>query len=51
MRNREASVGIEPDDAAAEWLAKHDPPPPPKAPKSAKKSATLHRFRQRKDPA
>jgi hypothetical protein len=49
MRKREASVGLEPDDAAAEWLAEHDPPPPPKTPKSAKKSVTLHRFKQHKD--
>jgi hypothetical protein len=48
MRNREASVGLEPDDAAAEWLANHDPPPQPETPKSAKKSVTLHRFKQRK---
>jgi hypothetical protein len=51
MHEREASVGLEPDDAAAEWLAAHDPPPPPKTPKSAKKSVTLHRFKQRKDRA
>jgi hypothetical protein len=51
MRDREANVGLEPDDAAAAWLAKHDPPPPPKTPKSVKKSVTLHRFRQRKDRA
>jgi hypothetical protein len=51
MRKREASVGLEPDDAAAGWLAEHDPPPAPKAPKSAKKSVTLHRFKQRKDRA
>jgi hypothetical protein len=48
MRKREASVGLEPDDAAADWLAKNDPPPAPKAPKSVKKSVTLHRFRQRR---
>ncbi len=47
MRKREASVGLEPDDAAAEWLTEHDPPPAPKVPKSVKKSVTLHRFRQR----
>ena len=51
MRDREASVGLEPDDPAAGWLAAHDPPAPPKTPKSAKKSVTLHRFRQRKDRA
>jgi hypothetical protein len=50
MRDREASVGLEPDDPAAEWLAQHDPPPAPKTPKSAKKSVTLHRFRQRQAP-
>ena len=50
MRQREAWVGLEPDDAAAEWLAQHDPPPAPKTPKSAKKSVTLHRFRQRQAP-
>jgi hypothetical protein len=49
MRKREASVGLEPDDPAAQWLAEHDPPPPPKTPKSAKKSATLHRYKQRRD--
>lgn len=47
MRKREASVGLEPDDAAAEWLTEHDPPPTPKVPKSVKKSVSLHRFRQR----
>jgi len=50
MREREASAGLEPDDAAAEWLSEHDPPPPAKAPKSAKKSVTLHRFRRRQGP-
>jgi hypothetical protein len=49
MRDREVSVGLEPGDAAGEWLADHDPPPAPKVPKSAKKSVTLHRFRQRRD--
>ena len=49
MRKREASVGLEPDDSAAEWLAEHDPPAPPKTPKSAKKSVTLHRFKQQRD--
>lgn len=49
MREREASVGLEPDDSAAQWLAEHDPPPAPKTPKSAKKSVTLHRFKQQRD--
>jgi hypothetical protein len=51
MRTREASVGLEPGDAASEWLSEHDPPPPPKTPKSAKKSVTLHKFKQRRDDA
>jgi len=51
MREREGSVGVDQDDEAARWLAEHDPPPPPPAPKSAKKSVTLHRFRQRRDRA
>jgi hypothetical protein len=51
MRDREAAVGLEPDDDAARWLAEHDPPTPPKAPKSAKKSVSLHRFKQRQDRA
>jgi hypothetical protein len=49
MREREAAVGPDAENAAAEWLSAHDPKPPPPAPKSAKKSVTLHRFRQRQD--
>jgi hypothetical protein len=51
MREREASLGVDPDDDAARWLAEHDAPPPPTPPKAAKKSVTLHRFRQRRDRA
>jgi len=51
MREREASVGVDAEDEAARWLAENDRPAPPKPPKSAKKSVTLHRFRQRGDRA
>jgi hypothetical protein len=51
MREREASLGIDADDDAGRWLAEHDAPPPPSTPKAAKKSVTLHRFRQRPDRA
>jgi hypothetical protein len=48
MREREARVGLDPDDDAAQWLAEQDPPPPPDAPKAARKSKLLHQFRNRK---
>ena len=48
MREREASVGLEAEDEAAKWLAENDPPAPPKLPKAAKKSVSLHRFKQRR---
>jgi hypothetical protein len=44
---RERMHGIDPEDQAGRWLAAHDPKPPPKASKSAFKSKTLHRWRQR----
>jgi hypothetical protein len=44
---RERTLGIDPDDEAAHWLAEHDPEPKPETPKSARKSKTLHRWRQR----
>ena len=43
---RERAVGLEPDDAAARWLEDNDPKPVPAAPKAAKKSKAVHRFRQ-----
>jgi len=48
MREREASVGLDPEDAAAQWLAEHDPPAPPDESKSAHKSKLLHQFRNRR---
>lgn len=51
MREREASVGLDTEDEAARWLAEHDAPEPPGTPKAAKKSVTLHRFRQQRDRA
>ena len=46
MREREQSVGLEPDDAAAKWLEENAPEQVPPPSKSAKKSKTLHRWRQ-----
>lgn len=46
MREREATAGLDLEDEAARWLAAHDAPPP-EAPKAAKKSKLLHRFRAR----
>jgi hypothetical protein len=45
---RERSVGLDPDDEAARWLAEHDPPPPPPEPKAGRKSKALHRWRQQR---
>ena len=52
LGDRERAAGLEQDDAAAQWLEEHDPPPkppPPKAapPKAAGKSKLLHQWRQR----
>jgi hypothetical protein len=48
MREREASVGLDGDDAAARWLAEHEPPPAADEPKAARKSKLLHQFRKRR---
>jgi hypothetical protein len=48
MREREAAAGLEPDDAAAQWLAEHDPPPATDEPKAVRKSKLLHQFRNRR---
>jgi hypothetical protein len=47
LADRERAVGLEPDDAAAQWLQQNDAPPLPELPKSATKSKELHRWRQR----
>jgi len=48
MREREASVGLDPHDDAAQWLAQHDPSPATDEPKAARKSKLLHQFRNRR---
>jgi hypothetical protein len=45
---REREAGLDPEDAAARWLAEHDPNPEPATPKAAGKSKELHRWRQRR---
>jgi hypothetical protein len=47
MREREANVGLDPEDEAARWLAEHAPKPPADEPKAARKSKLLHQFRNR----
>jgi hypothetical protein len=46
MRERERSVGLEPDDPAAQWLEENAPKEPFQAPKAAKKSTLLHQWKQ-----
>ena len=43
---RERTVGLDPEDEAAQWLEEHDPKPAPAPPKSLGKSKELHRWRQ-----
>ena len=46
LSERERATGLDPDDAAAQWLGEHDEQPPPPAPKRATKSKALHQWRQ-----
>jgi hypothetical protein len=48
MREREANVGLDPEDEAARWLAEHAPKPPADESKAARKSKLLHQFRNRR---
>jgi hypothetical protein len=46
LSERERTTGLDPDDAAAQWLGEHDQQPPPTAPKRATKSKALHQWRR-----
>jgi thioesterase domain-containing protein len=48
MRAREAAVGLDSDDEAAQWLATNDAPPPAASPKSLAKNKLLHQWRRRR---
>lgn len=47
LSERERTVGLDPEDDAARWLAEHDPPPSPRVPKRSVKNKTLHRWKRR----
>ena len=47
MAERERTVGLDPDDDAAQWLAEHAPEPEPQRAKAASKSKLLHQCRKR----
>jgi hypothetical protein len=46
LGERERAVGLDPQDEAARWLEENDPKPEPPAPKAARKSKALHRWRR-----
>jgi hypothetical protein len=46
LGERERAVGLDAEDAAAQWLREHDPPREPSEPKAATKSKLLHRWRE-----
>jgi hypothetical protein len=48
MIERERSVGLDAEDAAAKWLAENDAAPPTPPPKAASKSKALHQWRNRR---
>ena len=49
MRERERTVGLEPDDAAAQWLDANAPKEELRVPKSARKSKLLHQGKQARE--
>ena len=49
MRERERTVGLEPDDAAAQWLDANAPKEELHVPKSARKSKLLHQWKQARE--
>jgi hypothetical protein len=49
MRERERTVGLEPDDAAAQWLDANAPEEELHVPKSARKSKLLHQWKQARE--
>jgi hypothetical protein len=49
MREREQTVGLEPDDAAAQWLDANAPKEELHVSKSARKSKLLHQWKQARE--
>ena len=46
MRERERTVGVEADDAAAKWLEEHEPKEVLQPANAARKSKLLHQWKQ-----